>query len=261
MHHQLQLNDTTLFVETAGKGTPLLLVHGFPLDHQMWSAQFDYFSTKHQVIALDLRGFGRSGKVTSHQLTMRQLADDCAAVLEKLQINQQVIFCGLSMGGYVAWEFFKRHRDKLDRLILCDTKAIADDVETARGRNLMAEHVLSQGLTALAESMLPRLLGPTASAELQQQLRDKILDNDPRSIAAAMRGLAIRDDHTPLLNKIDLSTLVICGEQDVISTPEEMRAFAAKIPQATFAAIAGSGHMAPMENPAEFNRELATFID
>ena len=158
-------------------------------------------------------------------------------------------------------EFFQRHRSKLSRLILCDTRAVPDDAETARGRQVMAEHVTAQGLTALAESMLPRLVAASPQNDRTiADLRGKILDNDPKMIAAVLRGLANRIDARPLLPQIDVPALLICGQQDAISPPAEMQQIADQIPNAQFASIASAGHMAPLEQPESVNRVIDEFL-
>ena len=105
MIQRVKIGEVSLGVDVSGEGPPLLLVHGFPLDHSMWQEQIAEFATTHRVIAPDLRGFGLSD-VTPGTVTMEQFADDLAAMLPELSITEPVIFCGLSMGGYVAWQFF-----------------------------------------------------------------------------------------------------------------------------------------------------------
>ncbi|MGE3777939.1 MAG: alpha/beta fold hydrolase, partial [Pirellulaceae bacterium] len=141
---RMQTGGLTWEVAQRGKGVPLLLVHGFPLDHTMWQKQLDDLSQVCRVVAPDLRGFGRS-EVTPGMVSMGQFADDLAALLDALQISEPMIFCGLSMGGYVAWQFWRRHRSRLRGLILCDTRSVADSPEAAAGRRTTADKVVAQG--------------------------------------------------------------------------------------------------------------------
>src|SRR5438477_10780764 len=129
----LEVQNVRFNVIDRGRGTPLVLVHGYPLDHSMWQGQIEGLSDMCRVIAPDLRGFGKSS-VTPGVVTMEQMADDVAALLDELSITERIIFCGLSMGGYVAWQFAFRHRPRLAKLILCDTRAVADSLEVASGR-------------------------------------------------------------------------------------------------------------------------------
>jgi len=251
-----------LHVERRGRGTPLLLVHGFPLDHHMWHAQLDALADKYQVLAPDLRGFGKS-PVTAGIVSMAQLADDLAAALDRLEIRQPVHFCGLSMGGYVAWQFWLRHRAKLASLILCDTKAAADTAEAARGRGSMALKVLNEGSASIVETMLEKLIAPSTRQEQPEvvaRLRQMISESNPQGIAAVLGGMAAREDMTARLPDIDLPTQLIVGRHDAISTVEEMRSIAAGINGAKFTVIDHSGHMTPMENPQAFNRAVREFL-
>jgi 3-oxoadipate enol-lactonase len=258
----VQVNGIKLNVVERGTGVPLLLAHGFPLDHSMWSGQLDGLSDRCRVIAPDLRGFGASDVVPG-VATMQQMADDLAGVLDALAIREPVIFCGLSMGGYVAWQFALRHRTRLAKLILCDTRAIADTPDAAAGRLKTAERVLKEGPGVVAEAMLPKLFSPNtqkAQPQIIEATRQVMLRTKPTGIAAALHGLAQRPDVTEHLPKIDVPTLVICGEHDAIAPPTEMEQFAAKMPQARFVKIADAGHMAPLEAPAAVNAAIREFL-
>lgn len=254
--------DISLNVTERGAGVPLLLVHGFPLDHTMWSAQIDALSRQNRVIAPDLRGFGNSD-VTPGTVTMAQYADDLAQLLDAMQVREPVVFCGLSMGGYVAWQFWARHRQRLAKLILCDTRAVADTAEGAAARLQTAEKVLAEGPQVVAESMLPKLFAPE-SVEQQKPFveatRGVMLKTHPDGMAAALRGMAERPDFTSRLPQIDVPTLVLCGQHDPISTPQEMEQIAAAIPGATFVEIAGAGHMSPLEQPSAVNSKIGAFV-
>lgn len=261
MRH-VEIGDGTLAVLDQGSGPPVLLVHGFPLDHSMWSGQIEALSARCRVIAPDLRGFGGSG-VAEGIATMEGFADDLARLLDALQIDEPTTFVGLSMGGYIAWQFWRRHADRLGRLVLCDTRALPDADETARGRLLTAERVLVQGPSVIAEPMLERLFAPetrAAQAACIESVRRVILGTSPLSIAAALRGMAQRVDATPWLPLLDVPTLVVCGEHDAISPPTEMRALAAALPRANYVQLDGVGHMAPLEDPAAFNQQFMNWL-
>jgi pimeloyl-ACP methyl ester carboxylesterase len=259
---RISIGDIALNVTERGTGMPLLLVHGFPLDHTMWSAQIEALSSQCRVIAPDLRGFGNSD-VTAGTVSMSRYADDLAELLSALQVREPVVFCGLSMGGYVAWQFWARHRRRLSRLILCDTRAVADTAEAASGRLKTAEKVLAEGPQVVAEAMLPKLFAPAAidgQPSIVEETREVMLRTHPDGLAAALRGMAHRDDFSARLTQIDVPALVLCGQHDAISAPQEMQQFAAAIPGATFAEIAGAGHMAPLEQPAEVNSKIGEFL-
>ncbi len=259
---RVPIGDIELAVIEQGQGVPLLLVHGFPLDHSMWAAQIEGLSDTCRVIAPDLRGFGQSD-VTDSIVTMAQLADDLAALLAALEISEPVVFCGLSMGGYVAWEFFKRHRARVRSLVLCDTRAVGDAPGVAQTRRETAEKVLAEGPQVLVDSMVPRLFGNATVAnkpELVEQTRQVMMATVPQGIAAAARGMGERIDATSLLPEVDCPTLVVVGEEDAISTAEEMRTFAQAIPKAQFVEIAGVSHMSPLEAPDPVNKAIREFV-
>lgn len=251
MDHTLTIGDTRFFVRTEGEGSPLLLVHGFPLDHHMWDAVIPQLAAKHLVIAPDLRGFGKSeGHVEI--APMELLADDLASLLNALEVTAPITFCGLSMGGYIGWQMWRRHSDRLARLIQLDTRAAADSEVQARARGVNAEHVLANGMSEVPQAMLPKLLSEKTienQPQVADSLRDIILRQDPRAAAAAQRGMAQRPDVTNWLPEISLPTLVLCGSDDGISPPAEMQAFTGKIPGAQFLEIPNAGHMVPMEDP------------
>jgi len=256
------LADVELAIEDRGTGPVLLLVHGFPLDHSMWQAQIDEFSTRFRVLAPDLRGFGGSGLGTG-EVTMRRYADDLAALLDRLDIDDKIIYCGLSMGGYIAWQFWQKYADRLAGLVLCDTRAVADSPQAKAGRAELAARVLAAGSQAAAEAMLPKLFGPQSERdhpEAIEQTRAVILGNSPAGIAAALDGMAKRPDATDMLAGINVPTLVVVGEHDGISPPAEMQGIAERIPAAQFALIPSAGHMSPLENPVAFNAVLGRFL-
>ena len=141
---RLTVGGVELNVVVRGSGLPLLLAHAFPLDHSMWSAQIERFGSQAQVIAPDLRGFGSSG-VTVGTVSMEQMADDLAAILDQLGVGEPVVLAGLSMGGYVAWQFARKYPQRLRALVLANTRATADTPEARQGRMNLVEQVLSAG--------------------------------------------------------------------------------------------------------------------
>ena len=152
----VSVGDGSLKVDDRGSGDVLLLVHGFPLDHSMWAGQMEVLAQDYRVIAPDLRGFGQSSS-TSGTLTMETMADDLAKLLDVLNVTEPIVFCGLSMGGYVAMQFWKRHPQRLRGLVLCDTRAMGDTPEAAANRQAMAEKVIKEGSQVAADAMLPKL--------------------------------------------------------------------------------------------------------
>jgi len=262
MRKTVHAGGVNLAVTEAGSGEPLLLVHGFPLNATMWAQQIDAFARTHRVIAPDLRGFGDSA-ATVGEVTMERLADDLADLLDAMGIRRRVVLCGLSMGGYIAFAFWHRHRERLRALVLADTRAAGDTPQAAQDRRELADRVAREGPKPLVEQMLPKLLGPTTFAnhpDLVATVREMMLTTSAEGAAAAARGLARRTDWTGRLGEIELPVLVIVGEADVISPPPEMRALAEAMPQARYVEVPTAGHMAPLENPAAFNEALTKFL-
>lgn len=258
----IQIRGTEVWYAEAGSGTPLVLVHGFPVDHSMWHGQIDGLAARCRVIAPDLRGFGRTPP-DGECVSMEQFADDLAALLDGLHIVEPVVLCGLSMGGYIALQFWRRHRARLAGLVLCDTRAAADAAETAVARRSTADRVVREGPGFLADAMLPRLFSDEVRQgrpQLIDSVRSVIMATSPAGIAAASRGMAERPDMTQSLAQIACPTMVIVGQNDVISPPAEMRGIAEAIPGATLVDISSAGHMSPLENPAEVNAALRAFL-
>ncbi len=258
----VRVGEIELQVIDRGAGMPLVLVHGFPLDHSMWNPQIEVLSRQWRVIAPDLRGFGGS-TATHGTATMEQMADDLAALLDALQVTEPVVLVGLSMGGYVAFQFRRRHRDRLRGLVLCDTRAVADTPEAADGRHKLAKKTLAEGTGPVADAMVPKLFGShavEADPAMIDTVRRTILSNSPEGVAAALLGMAARADVTADLPNFSLPTLVIVGQDDVISTVDEMRSIAQLIPGCEFVVIPRSGHMTPLENPAAFNEAIEQFL-
>ena len=261
-HRQLTIGDSQVHVWERGRGRPLLLVHGFPLDHTMWVGQLEELADEFRIVAPDLPGFGQNAAV-SGTATMDRTADFLAQLLDRLEIAQPVSLCGLSMGGYVAFEFWQRYRSRLERLVLCDTRAAADTPEVARGRELMAASVEQDGSASVAAALLPKLFGPAPLADSPPCViatQAVIEATAPSSIAAYQRGMAQREDFTPKLAEIEVPTLLVCGVDDVITPAAEMRSVAQSMPAAKYVEIPGAGHMAPLEQPAAVNQALRQFL-
>lgn len=256
----VSVNGNSIQVCVQGSGRPLLLVHGFPLDHRMWRFQIEHFSRSMKVIAPDLPGFGASTIENVDAVEMKSYADFLADLIVELQIESAVTFCGLSMGGYVGWQFLKFHPQLVDRVIMCNTRAAADDEATRRGRTLVAGQVLKHGVGEIASHMPGKLLGQKASKELEDELRQTIRHTHPKTIAQGHLGMSLRPDMTPLLSQIQLPSLLIGGSEDAITPSTEMQSIANLMPNAAFVDIQESGHMTPLESPSEFNQIVESFL-
>ncbi len=260
---QVAVGDSFMNVAVEGSGHPILFVHGFPLDHSMWRYQFEEFAKRHLVICPDLPGFG-SSPASHTPMTMQSLAHQIAALLGALTVNKPVVFCGLSMGGYVGWQFWRHHANRLSHLVACDTRAANDLPEVARGRKLAALNVRKTGTRPVADAMVEKLFYRPDHPEkksVAESVHQVILQTDPESIARGQLAMAIRPDTTTWLKQIEIPMLWVVGAHDTITPPDEMRANADLVAGSEFLKISRAGHLAPLENPGEFNRGLAAFLD
>jgi pimeloyl-ACP methyl ester carboxylesterase len=249
-------------VEDHGTGLPVVLLHAFPLDHRMWRHSTEILGDDFRLITPDMRGFGKSD-TTQGEVTMEQFADDLHTLLAAMKIDTPIALCGLSMGGYIALEFARKYSDRLAGLILCDTRAEPDAPEKAENRRTIAAKLPSRGVREMVENMIPNLFCEDSlknHAEMVTAARDRMLEQDPHGVAAAARGMAARRDSTDLLPTIGCPTLVVCGENDSITPPDEMRRMSEKIPNATFEIIPMASHLSPLESPIELNRALLRFL-
>jgi pimeloyl-ACP methyl ester carboxylesterase len=247
--------------EAKGRGHALLLLHAFPLNNAMWDAQVQALAASHQVVRFDFRGFGGSPPGDA-LLTMERIADDAAALLDRLGISQAVVG-GCSMGGYAALAFARRHPDRLRRLVLLDTRAGADSEEGKKNRAALAERVRREGAGAAAEAFLPQLVGETTQREhpdVVARLREIILGSSPRGIVDALAGLAARADSGPSLKEIRVPTLVICGAEDTITPLAEAEALQRGIAGSRLVVIPKAGHLANLEQPVAVNQALREFL-
>lgn len=257
------INGATLSWREVGAGDDVLvLLHGFPFSSAIWRPQLEFPPAGWRVIAPDLRGFGGSGQLPPARFSMDQFADDVIALLRHLGVRSAVV-CGHSMGGYITFALLRRAQGMVRGLVLTDTRAAADTPEGKTGRLKNAKHVQAHGTAALVDALVPRLLSESTRANMphvEQELRS-IMDTAPASsVIAALVGMAERPDSSPQLRSINVPTLVIVGERDVITPAGEARLLARAIPGAQLEIIPGAGHLPSLEQPAAFNRILEGFV-
>src|SRR5262245_13152369 len=201
-----QVGDMDMAYRDEGQGQAILLVHAFPMSSAMWEDQLDGLATRFRVIAPDLRGFGTTAR-GSGAASLDQHADDLAGLLDRLGIEIATV-AGLSMGGYISFALLRRHRARIERLILADTRAGADSEEARQGREKNARLAEAEGAGAIAEQMLPKLLSAGAPEAVRDEVRKIVEANHPAGLATALRAMAARPDSTPLLATIDVPTLI-----------------------------------------------------
>jgi pimeloyl-ACP methyl ester carboxylesterase len=259
-----EVNGVKLAFSVSGSGDAVvLLVHGFPLNRSMWEPQLGALRLVCRVIAPDVRGFGASEAGPPGPLTMEQHADDLAVLLDVLDVREPVIYCGLSMGGYIGFAMWRRHRQRIRAFVLADTRATPDTPEGRAGRFAMAERAELLGSSAPAvEAMMPRMFSPTLRPGTPQEVlvRAMMTSTSARAVADGARGMAARPDSLELLETIDVPTLVIVGEHDQLTPPTDSEALLARLPNARLERIDMAGHMSNLENPDQFNDVLLEFV-
>jgi pimeloyl-ACP methyl ester carboxylesterase len=245
-----------------GHDRAILLVHAFPLNASMWGPQLADPPDGWRLIAPDLAGLGSSNDHDDESVSLDDYARDLLLLLDRLGIARAVV-AGVSLGGYVAMAFARRSADRIAALVLADTKAPADTPEARAGRERMLEILSDRGTAGVADEMLPKLLGETTRRtrpELVDQVRAMALTNDPEGVRRAIIRLRDRPDATPGLSEIAVPVLVVVGEEDVVTPPSEAERLQAAIRGATMSRIAEAGHLASLEQPATFNRQLSAFL-
>jgi pimeloyl-ACP methyl ester carboxylesterase len=252
---QETIHATSLHFAQRGEGLPVVLLHGFPLDHRVWSDQFDRLSSMCRVICPDLRGFGKSAGGGS--FSIESLAEDIHELLRRIDALPCVLG-GLSMGGYVSFAFAKKYAADLNGLILIDTRAAADTHEGRQARDAMIELARTRGSAAVAEQMLPKMLAP--GAQVAERLRAIMKDCPAQTIQYACAAMRDRQDYTSLLPSIAVRTLLIFGELDQIIPAQTGQMLGQLIPNSRLDVIAGAGHTSPMEKPDHVSSAIAGFL-
>jgi 3-oxoadipate enol-lactonase len=235
----------------------ILLIHAWPTDSRIWERQADELGTRAPVVAPDLPGFG-GAEPAGDVMTMAAGAERCLAELDRAGLDRAVV-CGLSMGGYVAFELWRRARDRIAGFVLANTRAVGDSEEAAANRRRLADRLLAEGIEFFLADP-PPLLSEHAPDDLRARLRSIVADQPPASIAAALLGMAERPDSTSDLPGIDVPTLVITSKLDALVPSEASLAMAAQIPNASTSILGGVGHLTNLEAAEEFTELLGNHV-
>jgi len=245
-----------------GDGPPSVLLHGFPLSRRMWDAQVKAWSQNCRVIAPDFRGFGDS-PVASGEFSMTGCAEDLHDLLGSLGIQKDIVLLGLSMGGYICFEFVRRYQDLLRGLILVGTQPAGDSDASRQARYETAEFVRRKGSSALAEKLIPRFLAKSTLAnkpEVVETVRALIQSNSPEAIAQACYGLASRRDSTLLLPEIRIPTLIVAGSEDVLIPSAQAETMQREIRHSQLVVVERCGHLINLEQPDVLNQVVTNFL-
>ncbi|MCW2899646.1 MAG: alpha/beta hydrolase fold protein [Streptosporangiaceae bacterium] len=252
----------SLNARDVGEGTPLVLLHAFPLSSAMWLAQREALVSRFRVITPDLRGFGGS-VLGDDEPSIDVMADDVAAMLDSKGIDRAVIG-GLSMGGYVAMALCRRHAERVLGLVLADTRGDADSEAVRADRLRVADRILAdESVAVLVEELLPRLVGPTTlrqRALVYGRVRGLVRAAPPRAAVWAQRAIAGRPEAFGVLRDTRVPALVITGAEDGLTTEDDSRAMAEALPNAELMVIPRAGHLSAVEQPELFNEAVAEFV-
>lgn len=236
----------------------VLFIHAFPMDARMWNGQIAALESSWPVVAPSLPGFGGTDG-PGRTMAMGAAADRCLQAADELGLERMIV-CGLSMGGYVAFELWRMARQRVAGLVLANTRSGADAREAADGRRALADRLESEGNGFLVEAP-PPLLSSDAAPGLWTQVRETIGDQPASSIAAAARGMAERKDSTPDLSAIDVPVLIVTSDADTLIAPEVSLAMGEHIRGAQTVTLAGAGHLSNLEAPGAFDQALGAFLE
>jgi pimeloyl-ACP methyl ester carboxylesterase len=246
--------------DDVGTGMPVAFIHGFPHNRTLWAPQVSALVDRARCIAPDLRGFGESSK--NGPFSIDQFADDVAMLLRLLGIERAVVV-GLSMGGYVAFALWRRHREMVRALVLADTRAGVDSEETRGKRIALMEVARTRGSDAVADGQIVGMIGkstrdkrPALIDDVHRMLSSASVDG----IRGALESMLGRVDSTPTLPTIDVPTLVIVGAEDVLTPVSEAEILRDAIRGSRLEVIEQAGHVSNLERPAAFNHVLSEFL-
>lgn len=256
-----KINNLSVFTEGSKENKAIIFVHGFPFDNRMWDAQVEYFCSNYFCVRYDIRGLGKSTAGTG-QFTMEMFVDDLEQIVDELKLDKPVL-CGLSMGGYISLRAMERMQNKFSKLILCDTKSVADDNETKLKRADAVKKINEGGIDLFIEEFIRNCFGDKFVESHPDEYiavvnRSKL--NNPVGVKGCLLAMAGRTDTTETLKDFKIPTLIICGSEDKLSPPDLMKSMADEIPDSEFVLIEGAGHMTPIENPALVNDKMNEFL-
>ena len=259
---QIKSDDAEIVYRVLGEGPPVVLLHPFPVNHEFWLPVAEALSTRYRIILPDVRGHGDSG-IGEGPATMDKHAADIARVMDDAEIGRAPLV-GVSIGGYALFEFWRRHRGRVAALGLCNTKAPADGAEARAGRLQAANDVIERGTEMFFQSMVPRVFSKTT-----REMRPDLVEGavrmmrkmTPKDVAQVQRGMAERPDSVDTLKTIDVPTLLVTGDDDILTGLNEAELMRQHISGSQMRVIPKAGHYAPWEQSEEATRILRQFLD
>jgi len=240
----------------------VVLLHPFPANHDLWKPAAEALVSRYKVILPDLRGHGDSG-IGEGPATMEKQAVDIARVLDHEEVGRAP-FVGVSIGGYVLFELWRKYRARVEALVLCNTKAQADNPEARSGRLQAAAEVMERGTEPFFEGLVPKLMGKTTCntrPDLVEGALRMMRKMSPEDVAMVLRGMAERPDSTETLKTIDVRTLIVTGDEDTFTGVPEAEVMRRDISGSQMKVVAKAGHYSPWEQPGEVGKLVRQFLD
>ncbi|HET7442006.1 MAG TPA: alpha/beta hydrolase [Terriglobales bacterium] len=259
---RVRSGDAEIVYEVLGDGPPVLLLHPFPAHRGLWMPAAQSLVSRYRVILPDLRGHGDSG-VGEAPATMEKHAADLGRVLDHAEAGR-VAIAGVSIGGYVFFEFWRRFRGRVAAVVLCDTKAQADTPEARAARLQAAADVMQRGTEPFVESMVPKLLGKTTlntRPDLVKGARQIMLKSSREGISQVQKGMAERPDSVNTLKTINVPALVVVGDEDSLSTVADAELMRQNIGGCVLKVIPRAGHYAVWEQHEAVGNVVRQFLD
>lgn len=258
----IKSGDTKIVYEVIGKGLPVVLLHSFPANHELWMPGAQALTSKYQLILPDLRGHGDSG-IGEGPAFMTKHAADIARVMDDVQVDRAPL-AGISIGGYALFEFWRQFRGRVTALGLLNTKAPADTPEARAARFQAAEDVLEKGTEPFFQGMVQKVIGKT-TRETRPDLVEGALrmmrKMSAEDVAMVQRGMAERPDSVPVLKTINVPTLIVTGDEDTLTGVAEAELMRQHISGSQMKVVPKAGHYAAWEQPEEIGRILRQFLD
>ena len=260
MIHQIADGNAAIGYDDSGRGPAVVFLHAFPLNRTMWTPQTSALTAQWRCVTIDVRGFGES--TATGPFTVDRYADDVVVVLDMLGIKRAIVV-GLSMGGYVAFALWRRHRRRVRALVLADTRAGADTPETRDRRRELIALARTSGVAAVADRQIIGLLGKVTRGrrpDIETTVRVIAASATVEGVVGALEALLERPDSTSTLATIAVPTLIVVGEDDVLTPTKEARAMHSLIYASRIEVLGQAGHLSSIERPAAFNAVLNEFL-
>ena len=260
--NMIDIDGITISFDDFGKSDiPIIFIHGFPFDKSSWQPQMKFLKKTHRVIAYDIRGFGASISNDEPE-SIYLFSNDLVKFMDALAIKKAIV-CGLSMGGYILLNAVHRFPNRFEAIVLSDTQCIADSEEAKEKRSKAISQIKAEGLKKFADTFIANVFCQNSldnKKELVEEIRNIILKTPQRTVIGTLEALAQRSEMCASLHEISVPTLILCGNEDIVTPPIQAELLYGKILNSSLHIIQNAGHLANLEQPEQFNKHLTSFI-